>query len=286
LARRGAGGFVRTRLLRLGVPLLVFVLVVQPFTDYIGNLRDERGSFLLYLRGTEAGPMWFVAALLTFSVGYALVRGLLPAPDVESPPRAGVLAFAVLTVAVASFVVWQVSPLTGEAPLNLRFAEWPQGAVLFALGVWAAEAGWVDHPPSLHEVRWLGWAALAGTVAFVALLAVGVAAGEEDLGPGTGWPMVAAASLDGWVAVTWTVWFVVWFRGRWPGHGGLVGEAARASYATYVVHPLVITAAMLAFAFVDLGAWPKFVLVSVVAVPLCFAAGHALTRLPGVSRVL
>jgi hypothetical protein len=97
---------------------------------------------------------------------------------------------------------------------------------------------------------------------------------------------MAVAVLNGLVAVTFTVWFVVWFRGRWPRHGPTVANAARASYATYFVHPLVITAVMLAVAPVDLGAWAKFVLVSVLAVPACFAVGYALTRLPGVSTVL
>lgn len=286
LARRGPAGFVRTRLLRLGVPLVVFVLVVQPFTDYIGNIWDERGSFAFYLRQTEVGAMWFVAALLAFSVVYALVRRLRAAPDSRRPPRRGVLLVAMVTIAVTSFAVWQVWPLTTEMFLNLKLAEWPQGAVLFALGVRAAEAGWVDDPPSLRQVRRLGWAALAGMVAFVGLLALGMSSGQEDLGPATGWPTMATAVLDGFIAVTWTVWFVVWFRDRWPEHGTLVGEAARASYATYFIHPLVVTAIMLALAPVALGPWLKFVLVAAVAVPACFATGYGLTRLPGVSRVL
>jgi glucans biosynthesis protein C len=43
---------------------------------------------------------------------------------------------------------------------------------------------------------------------------------------------------------------------------------------------------MLAFREVPLGAPLKFLVVSVVAVPVCFAVGYALTRLPGVRRVV
>jgi hypothetical protein len=32
---------VRSRLARLGVPIVVFVLLLQPLTDYVGDLRDE-----------------------------------------------------------------------------------------------------------------------------------------------------------------------------------------------------------------------------------------------------
>ena len=79
LAHRGPGGFVRSRLLRLGVPLLVYVLLINPLADYLGNLRQEDRSLASYLGTTEVSVMWFVAALLAFSVAYAALRYLRPA---------------------------------------------------------------------------------------------------------------------------------------------------------------------------------------------------------------
>lgn len=312
LAGRGPGGFARARLVRLGVPLLVFVLLLNPLTDYLGNVFDERGSFAFYLRQTEVGALWFVAALLVFSLGYAALRrwhgpadasGRLP--DGAAHPWLRLVLAAMVAIAVTSWLVWLRWPLTEEAVLNLKFSEWPQGAVLFALGVHAAETGWVDRPPSLHQVRALGWTALAGAIGFVALVAVGVSSdSQDDLGPATDWPVISAAVLDGIVAVSFTVWFLVWFRTRAmararagdraragagsadPRWQALIARAGRASYATYVVHPLVITLIMLALSSVPLGPWIKVVIVSLLAVPACFAAGDALTRAPGLSRIL
>jgi glucan biosynthesis protein C len=285
LERRGPGRFARNRLVRLGVPLLVFVLVLQPATDVMGNVWDERGSFSFYLRHTEVGSMWFVAAVLVFSLAYAVLRHVRPVPG---PPRRSPTAVVLLTmaaIAAGSLLVWQLWPLTDDMFLNLKVSEWPQGAGLFAIGVHAAEVGWVDQP--LHpRARLLGWIALGAAFAFVALVAVGVSAGEEDLGPGTGWPMVATALLNGLIAVAWTVWFLDWSRRRWPGHGALVGKAARGSYAAYVIHPVVVTSMMLAFASVGVGVWAKWVLVAALAVPACFVTGYGLTRVPGVAKVL
>ena len=66
----------------------------------------------------------------------------------------------------------------------------------------------------------------------------------------------------------------------------LLGQAARASYATYFIHPLVLTAVMVAFAWVALAPELKFVLVAAAGVATCFTAGYALTRVPGISKVL
>jgi glucans biosynthesis protein C len=66
----------------------------------------------------------------------------------------------------------------------------------------------------------------------------------------------------------------------------LPAKAARASYATYVTHPPVLTATMVAFAPVALAPEIKFVLIAAAGVAACFTAGYALTRVPGISKVL
>jgi hypothetical protein len=70
LARRGAGRFVRARLVRLGVPLALFVVVIDPLTDYLSDLPEGMGRrpWPYFAPGSEvrdAGPLWFVAALLS-----------------------------------------------------------------------------------------------------------------------------------------------------------------------------------------------------------------------------
>ncbi len=290
LARRGPGGFARSRLLRLGVPLLAFVLLISPLADYLGShgRGQARISFAYALRATDFGVMWFVAALLVFSLAYAALRGFRPAPPPRRPVRLAVLlAAAALTIAMASLAVWQVWPWNSNVFFTARLGEWPQGAALFALGVHAAETGWLtDLPPVL--ARRLGWVALVGVIATVTLFAVLEARDEVPavLNAAAGWGTVLFALLDGIVAVSLSVWFINWVRRRWPRHGPLLGKAGRASYATYLIHPLVLTAVMVAFAWVGLAPEIKFVLVAAAGVAACFTAGYALTRVPGISKVL
>jgi peptidoglycan/LPS O-acetylase OafA/YrhL len=286
LARRRPAGFVGSRLLRLGVPLLFFVLVVNPLADYLGNQWQEDDTLLGYLAVTEFSVMWFVVALLACSLGYAVLRSVRPLTGPRPRPRRRTLVVAASVIGVGSLSVWQVTTLLDTHLLNARVSAWTQAAVLFALGVMAAEAGW-DGRLLRDEERRLGQVTLVGVG--LTLLLVAFAGARDQLDDALGGLNPASASfaaLYGVVSVTFSLWCLAWVRRRWPTHGPLMARAGRGSYATYVLHPVVLVSVMLAFRPVPLGPELKFLIVAVVAVPVCFAVGYLVTRLPGVGRVV
>jgi peptidoglycan/LPS O-acetylase OafA/YrhL len=286
LARRGPAGFVGSRLLRLGVPLVFFLLLVNPLADYLGNLWDEDDSFLGYLAVTEFSIMWFVVALLSCSLGYAALRSIRPLTGSRPRPGRRSLVVAASVIGVGSLAVWQFTTLLDTHLLNVRVGAWTQAAVLFALGVMAAEAGWDGRLSRPTEHR-LGQVTVGGVGLTLVLVSYTGARDQLEMAlGGLTWASVSFATLYGVVSVTFTLWCLAWLRRRCPTHGPLMTKAGRGSYATYLLHPVVLVSVMLAFRVVPLGAELKFVIVSVVAVPVCFAVGYAVTRLPGVGRVV
>lgn len=96
--RKGFLRFVADRAVRLGVPSLVFMLILSPLTWIIiesaGKGVDWAAFFPTYRdfvptgRFLEAsGPLWFAVALLVFSILYAAVRLVVDA--VRGRPRMG-----------------------------------------------------------------------------------------------------------------------------------------------------------------------------------------------------
>jgi fucose 4-O-acetylase-like acetyltransferase len=78
--RKGARSFLWDRTVRLGVPLLAFFFVLGPLAMlpaymYVNSVAAE-GEKLPFdaLFSSGVGPLWFVQALLFFSVFYALWR--------------------------------------------------------------------------------------------------------------------------------------------------------------------------------------------------------------------
>jgi glucans biosynthesis protein C len=281
LAHRGAGAFARARLLRLGIPLIAFIFLVNGLSDYVGQLRDRGHPSLTGLLRTSfgVGPMWFVAALLTFSLAYAVLRRLLAQVAKRQRSAAQVIVGAAALIAVTGFLTWQRWPLDDSATfLDARWAEWPQGAVLFALGAWAGEVGGLEDLTA--RARRLGWTAAAAVALLAGLLGYEQSQGTLDSTlHGARWSTMLMAVLYGIISVAYAVWFAATIRARWSGSGPLRARAGQVSYASYFLHPLVLTAFMVAFASLALAPELKFLLVAVVAVPACFLAGYALTRL-------
>src|SRR5215475_7099057 len=68
--RKGFSTFIRDRLLRLGLPTLLYMFVIGPLTQYFLSRTWGSGGFvhqwLVHLRDgewlSETGPMWFCAA--------------------------------------------------------------------------------------------------------------------------------------------------------------------------------------------------------------------------------
>lgn len=292
LARRGAGAFVRARLVRLGVPLLLFAAVVDPLADWIGDTAEGRGHpFPYYLADVggdrDVGPMWFVAAILVFSVGFAVLRAVRPSPARSGQLRLRHLAAIAAVIAALDVLVWLRWGYFSDTWMDLNWQHWPQAAGLFALGVLAAER---PHPLPRRAERDARRVAVLG---MLALCALAVWSLVQDLDtpafvqPGLRWETVAFATVDGVVAIALSIWVMAWFARRWDGEPNpLTRRAARGSYATYVLHPVPMVLLSWALAGVAVVPEVKLLVLAVVAVPVCFAVGYAVTRLPGVRSVL
>ena len=76
------------------------------------------------------------------------------------------------------------------------------------------------------------------------------------------------------------------FRGHLNHRGALMRELAAASYAVYAIHIFPVVFLQGALLESPMPALAKFGLVTLIAVPLCFALGYGLRKLPGVRRVV
>ena len=292
--RKGAGRFVRGRLMRLGIPLVTFMVLIDPLTDFVGHhAMGEANGFIEYLdrwwhQDADLGPGWFIAALLVFSLAYAVWRTLRPAHGsqidrltVRQLVKAGAL------MAIASFLVRLRWPFGSDTVLRLNQWEFPQMITLFALGTLAAERGWLREGIPDRLRRRCGWAALGGAV--MALL-VGVSmniSGDEDsyLG-GFHFEALAIPVIEAVIAIGMSLWMIEWFRRRWDHTGSFARGLGRASFAAYIIHPPVVVLISVAIRSLAAPIEVKFLVVFAIGAAASFALGFLLTRWSPVGRIV
>jgi hypothetical protein len=293
--RKGPGRFARDRLVRLGIPFAVYVLVVQPVVVYAleHRLGYASGSYWQEFLGDEGvldtGPLWFVGVLLVYSLLYAgWVRLGHPASPAAPTVRPRHLVVTAVVVAVASFLVRLVYPYGSDAGVtDLNFWQWPACIAAFGLGVVAARQGWTTEVPD--GVRRTSRAVtLAAAPALASLMVVaGLTDRVGDMAGGLSPPAAAFAALDALLCLFGSVWLLAVAQRRLTRplpHGTTL---ARSAYAAFVVQTPVLIALALALRGLALPAEVKALLVAAGGVSASFGlAWVLLTRVPGVARIL
>jgi hypothetical protein len=289
-SRLGAGGFVRRRLVRLGVPWLAFVVLVWPLSMWLayraaGHDVLPWDTFLHRQPFLDSGPLWFVQVLLYVSVAYALWTRFDPRHHTgESAPPAVVgrstLALVILLIAVGSFLIRLQFPARSQQILDLHLWQWPQCVGMFALGVLVSSQGWVSRVPD-DVARWCRRAML---VALAAASAMMVGFGVDDVARDGapflgGWQLEAAvlAVVEAVLVVAGSVALLHLVQTRLSSPGLLFTRCARGGYAAYMLQVPVLIGLSVALRPLAVPALAKGLTVGVLGVVLCLGLGSILT---------
>jgi fucose 4-O-acetylase-like acetyltransferase len=299
LARRGAKAFIAERLFRLGVPLLAYVLLINPFIGYFlvnhQGIRDRCGpleAWLGYLSNGGwaggTGPLWFVEALLLLCLPYALWRRWRPAKAAETAaPGNRALVLLMLAAGLAACCLRLAWPI-GSSVANLQLGFFASYLALFGLGIHAGERGWLDAFPARRGLRWFAAGVAGGLAAWAALMVAGGALGGDiPIYGGLHWQSFAYALWEAFVAIGLSIGMVAFFRRFLSGDNRLTRLLAANSFGVYLFHAPVLTGLSLLLA-----SWPAPPLAKHLAVaPLAYAATLllsclALKRIPGLRLIL
>lgn len=304
LQQRGAGGMLKNRVLRLGLPFAVFWLPVFSSTVVLALLfihRMARGTWGLdptLLQGSPAVPqgpstmhMWFLWMLLWLCVftaalhrfgGGALHRAATLMAAVAGRVASAWWGFAALALPLAAVgSLYANGIVTPNGSFLPPPAEWLHNGLFFAFGLClhANRAGLL----ALFTRRAWPYAA-AGLPFFIIAL---VLAGMQRERPG------AIAHLPLWIAFAyncatwlWSFALVGLALRYFPARSKVLGYLADSSYWVYLVHlPATVGFGALLYGV----AWPALAKmgVNITATTLfCLATYHLFVRYTPVSRLL
>jgi len=311
ITRRGPGRFVRERLIRLGLPALLYMLVIHPFillalNPWKANFGPPVAFYANYLRSGRflgsSGPLWFAVALLLFCLVLAGWRLAVPRPPTvgavqpvggipvqlrATTPSGTFLWLFALLLGLGTFAVRLVQPI-GTNVLNMQLCFFVQYVAFFMAGLHAARNGWLLPLASSACARTAGWLALiGGPVLLLTLIVVG--SRSAPLGVFLGgwhWQTFGVAVWEQLSGVGLSLGLLALFLRRFNLENGTLRWLADRSFAVYVLHaPIIIALAML-FRALPQNMYGLAALLTVTGLVASYVMADLARRLPGLRAIL
>ena len=303
LQRKGVAKFLRDRLLRLGIPLLVAIGLFSPIAYYPSYLQTTAHTGIaefcrqwLALGFFPTGPAWFVGVLLLFDAAAALLFTLRPAwatgigsltARVSQSPLLAYLALIAVSALVYIPMALVFTPFawTGWGLVAFQTSRILHYFAYFLIAVGLGAAG-IDRgllaPNGKLAAHWLV-TSIASLVTFAVFSAVGLNALKHVPSPAltavtaAGFVLSCAAACFACLAL-----FLRFMQARRP----LWDSMAANSYGIYLVHYMFVSWLQYALLPASFPGFAKFPIAFVGALALSWIATATLRRIPAVARIV
>jgi len=284
--RKGFSAFARDRLLRLGVPTLVYMFVIGPLTQYFLSWTWGNGGFghqwLTHLRDgewlSETGPMWFCAVLLLFSLFYGLIR-LSGWQERVVAVRGPMVVVFVIVMAAATFAVRVVVP-GGASVLNVHPGDLPQYVLMFAAGAWGYRGNWMMGLADRSCLRGGALALAISVPVFAALVLFGGGLEGDTARYGGGFNAVSAGKClwEALVCVGMGFLLLAVYRRYFDTQGPVAKWLSDNAFGVYLIHPPILISFALLLHGLPLSALAKALLLTVLAAIGSFGVSGLILR--------
>lgn len=307
--KHGWRDFLVGKLLRLGVPLIIGLLILIPagmylyYSRYSGNPPlDYPAYFFRIFLGIGGAPegfvspvgypelnfghLWFIEHLLIYSLIFLTLQRLFNRKTgiAWEPSPMGILPVLTLGLVTAIFtwlirIRYPIDRWIGFLGfIQMEPAHWPQYFLFFTLGVLMGERNRLEFFKTRH-----GWICLALGLAMAAVVWL------RALWPGLVfdgvyriWPV-----YESFLAAFLSFGLITLFRETFTRETPFFRFLARHAYTVYIIHvPVLLTLQVLFDRVPTGGAACKFLVTGTLTTVLCWPIAWALVKLPGVRKVL
>ncbi|MFX0087660.1 MAG: acyltransferase family protein [Candidatus Hodarchaeota archaeon] len=300
--RKGVRSFWKERLIRLGIPLLLYIVLINPIMIYTlsllrippwntnpmlqGTLLDYYFSrflsweeFINFL--TFAGPMWFLLVLLMFTAVYTVWRQITKLNSVQRRipkelfiPRYIHLLLFVIGLGFFTFLV-RIGFSIDFRPLGIPWGQLAQYLMMFSLGVICVRYYWFEKMSEKHVKIWL--ITLITSIVLIYLDFFIVLVMEGDLIVFSGGANLHAflfALVDSIICMGVIFVLIKVFYAKFNKQGTILRNLSASAYHMYLVHPPVLVFISLGFSSLHLYPILKLAIVFPLTVIFCYLLSY------------
>lgn len=280
--RKGPAKFIKDRLYRLGLPLLISIAIIDPIAIKLAypdvNIIDY---FITGLKSLSffgrTGPLWFVLVLMIFTGIYTILRISLKNKISFVAPKINIISISVLTliIAIPAFLIRIVMPI-GSTFGNLQFPFFSGYIVMFIIGIISKRLELFDNVDYRTGKKWLTIALSIGYACF-GLISIfgGALRGKMQIFGGLTWQSFAYALWESFSCVAITIGLIGIFRNRFNKQNRLQKLLSDNYFGVFVFHTPILIAICISLKWLIIHPLIKFIIVA----PCAIAASYLFTFL-------
>lgn len=286
--------FIISRIIRLGIPLLLYVLIIHPVLVFfiLKHANIETGKILVFwknmiIQNPEPGPMWFVFTLLVFEICYALYRKIFktkPAffKKTDPPSWLAIIAFIIFTGSIA-FSIRLFYPV-GKAWFGLQFGYFALYIAMYIAGIIASRNRWLEKLEIRNAYPWFGLALLS-----IPIMLLIMAKNADNLGTVMGGMNLKAAFYSFWepvICVGFCYFLLLFFKKYANQKSHFALNMSGNSYAAYIIHPVVVVFSTFGSELLSVSPLLRLCTVLIVSIIGSFGISHLFRTLPEIKRII
>ncbi|MCG8484564.1 MAG: acyltransferase family protein [Clostridia bacterium] len=299
LASKTRKKYVIGRVERLGLPWLVFTLGIYPLTLFILYMAKEKqimhesffSFYLEYVKTFEflngSGPLWFVLALLIFSIIYALV-GNKKNVKASTLPSFSITTVVIVLAGVVSFIIRTKFHFNDEF-LNIPMSFIWMHSVMYFIGIKAYQGDWFNQISYHYSKKWLIATIILGIVIWICIIMFGgvLKHGQGILDGNMNWQSIIYAIWESFVCIGMSIGMIGFFKEKFNKRNVLLTGLSKNSFAVYVWHTPVLICISLLFRNSNMYAVLKILVVGGIALITSYLLSHyVFRRLPILKRIM
>ncbi|MFW9843668.1 MAG: acyltransferase family protein [Candidatus Thorarchaeota archaeon] len=297
--KKGGKTFSKDRLVRLGIPLVIYAALVSPITEFIvrNYAYAQNWTFEEIIANRinniaiGVDHLWFLLALLFFAGFYVLFRKLRPTTSsnesTSSFPKDKVIFAAIIVVALISFCIRIVSPIGFTFFFNFQFGHFTHYAFMFWIGILAYQRNWFENLEGSQAKRWIEVAILVVILLPIVLVFM-IDLSNPDIAPflgGLTFESFIFSFWDSFALLSISIGVLYIFKNKLNRSNKISQNMGGSAYTAYIIHAIIIIILQILLLPLILPAFLKAVIVAVIGVPLIFILSALIRRIPGFSLV-
>ena len=304
LQRKGSGSFLRDRVLRLGVPFLVAVILLAPLAYYPSYLQTGATAGIAgfwqqwhSLGAWPVGPAWFLWLLLAFDAVAALSMALVPrwfeglqSKVFKASPRPFVFFSGLVLASAVAYIPMEFAfgaiQWTGFGPFFFQTSRMLHYGVYFlagiAVGSHGVQRGLLAAGGTIAR-QWIRWS-VASLVSFVATVALFIATLSIHTAPRL-WESFGDLAFVVCCAATCCAFLALFTRFA-AKQSAVFDSLSANAYGMYLIHYAIVSWLQYELLGAHLSAWTKGLIVFLGTVALSWTITSIVRRIPSVARVV